>query len=220
MELIPVLDIMGKKAVAGKSGRREEYAPLKSIFSSSSNPLEIASKLPGERLYVADLDGIMKGEPDLELLVKLSQVKRLMFDIGIKNWKDVEQASGIGADMIIGTETLETLDVLRHALERFQNRIIVSVDMKDGEVIGEALNGEPTSVFRSLREIGASRLIFLDISAVGMLSGSRFSYLKDIDKKGCEVLVGGGITDLSSLEDLGIDGVLVGTALHKGLIKV
>jgi len=220
MELIPVLDIMGKKAVAGKSGRREHYGPLKSVFSNSHDPLEIARNLPGKRLYVADLDGIMKGEPDLKLLAKLSHIKRLIFDMGIRDDADVKEASRVDADMILGTETIEDISVLVHAIEISRGKVVASIDIKEGRVIGKAMTGKPEEVFRRLREAGASRFIFLDISAVGTLSGPKFSYLEGINREGCEVLAGGGIKELSSLEDLGLDGVLVGTALHSGLLEI
>jgi len=50
MELIPVLDLQGGKAVSGKSGRREEYTELETVFTPSSDPLEISRALPSRRL--------------------------------------------------------------------------------------------------------------------------------------------------------------------------
>ena len=56
---IPVIDLKENIAVSGKSGMRDTYQPLKTIFASSSNPIEIANglKLNGaDIMYIADLD--------------------------------------------------------------------------------------------------------------------------------------------------------------------
>ena len=45
LEIIPVLDLMNSVAVSGKSGNRETYTPLKTIYASSSDPVEIANSL-------------------------------------------------------------------------------------------------------------------------------------------------------------------------------
>lgn len=217
MEIIPVLDVMNGRAVSGKSGEREKYRELKTIFASSSNPLKIARNLPYEKLYVADLDGIMRGKPDLELLKKLSEIKRLLVDAGIRNYGDVERISGINSEIIIGTETLQNLETLKEALKKFGKRIIVSIDIKNDKVLSQILPSSLAESSEILRKLGARRFIFLDISSVGTLRGFKLDFIKNC---GEEIFVGGGIRkeDLKKLEKIGVSGALVGTALHKGLI--
>lgn len=226
MRLIPVLDIRNGEAVAGKSGKRAGYKPLVTIFASSSDPAEIAEKIPLRDLYVADLNGIMEGSPDFRLLKELSLLKKLMVDAGVRNYTDVEKISGLNVDVIIGTETLGSTGTLQKALERFKERIIVSIDIKNDKVISSYLPENPTETFNYLRALGARRFIFLDISSVGTLRGFRFDFLKGLKigtvGSDIEILVGGGIVqgDLARLEKLGASGALVGTALHRGLIKL
>ncbi len=43
--IIPVIDIKNGEAVSGKSGKRETYTPLKTVFDNSSEPVAIARKL-------------------------------------------------------------------------------------------------------------------------------------------------------------------------------
>lgn len=216
MEIIPVLDVMNGIAVSGKSGEREKYRELKTIFASSSNPLEIARNLPYEKLYVADLDGITKGKPDIKLLKKLSRIKKLLVDAGIRNYGDVERISGINAEIIIGTETLQNFETLKEALKKFGKRIIVSIDVKNKKVLSNILPNAPYEALEILRKLGARRFIFLDISSVGTLRGFKFDFIKNCNE---EIFVGGGIRkeDLKKLEKK-VSGVLVGTALHRGLI--
>lgn len=220
MEIIPVLDIMNGVAVSGKSGERENYTELKTVFASSSDPLEIAKNMPYEKLYVADLDGIMKGKPNLRLLRKLSKIKKITADAGIRNYSDVEKVSRLNVEIIIGTETLRNLETLKEALKKFGKRIIVSIDVKNKRVLSQILPENLAEAFEILRKLGAGRFIFLDISSVGTLSGFAFDFIKKIKFRGEEIFVGGGIRkeDLKKLEKIGAHAVLVGTALHKGLI--
>jgi len=67
MRIVPVIDLRGGRAVAGRSGDRARYAPVMSRIRGGaaedlSNPLRLAralaETLAPERLYVADLDRI------------------------------------------------------------------------------------------------------------------------------------------------------------------
>lgn len=218
MEIIPVIDVMNGKAVGGKSGMRQSYTPLKTIFSSSSNPIDIAKNLPYEHLYVADLDGIVNGTSDFELIGKLAGMKKLMVDAGVRNYEDVEKLSRLGAGVVIGTETVKSIDVIKKALKN-KNNVAVSIDVKNNVVLSNFLPEKPEDAFSELRKSGARKFIILDISAVGTLSGFNFDFCRFRREK-LKIFVGGGITkeDIKKLEKKGIDGALVGTALHRGLL--
>ncbi len=219
MEIIPVLDLMGGKAVAGKSGRRWEYRDLRTVYASTPDPMEIAKALPHKKLYAADLDGITKGKPDYPLLEKLGRIKRVIADIGTKDYADYRKAKALGIDVVVATETLRDEKMLPRMIDE---GCIVSIDMKDGGVLSQIKRFDsPYQAFEYFKGYGADRFIFLDISAVGTLAGNRFDFLESMDFGDAEIMVGGGILpeDIQVLEKMGIKGVLVGTALHKGLIK-
>jgi phosphoribosylformimino-5-aminoimidazole carboxamide ribotide isomerase len=220
VEIIPVLDIRGGIAVAGMSGLRDQYLPLQSVFSRSPEPVEIAKSLPYDRLYVADLDGIVSHSPDIRTLERLSKVKKLSADIGIRNSSDLNLFKDIKCEIILGTETAEAKKVIFQALKLFGKRIILSIDIKDGRVLSGFLPPNPLDAYQEILTLGVRRVIFLNISAVGTQK-SDFSFIKDLNKTG-EILLGGGITkkDLDKMENLKVDGLLVGTALHKGLMDV
>ena len=57
--IIPVLDLKNGIAVSGKSGKRDTYKPLMTVFHKSASPQEIAKSLKdgcAVRIYIADLD--------------------------------------------------------------------------------------------------------------------------------------------------------------------
>jgi phosphoribosylformimino-5-aminoimidazole carboxamide ribotide isomerase len=216
MEIIPVLDIMGGRAVAGKSGKREEYTEQETVFASSSDPVEIAKNLPFERLYAADLDGIMNGTPDIKTLERLARIKRLMVDIGIKESKDIKKIQNIDCDIIIGTETLKDVETVKEV-----KNPIVSMDIKDGRVISGFLPENPVEAFKALEKEGVTRFIILDISAVGTMKGADGGLDEILKIRGSsKIIVGGGLVkeDLEKLKIKGVSGALVGTALHRGFL--
>lgn len=219
VEVIPVIDIRNGTAVSGKSGDRENYRPLRSIYSRGSDPINIAENLPFNRLYIADLEGIVNQRPDLKILKELSNIKSTMIDLGIREPKDLNVFKDLNSDIVLGTETVWEPDIISKAIEIFDNSVIVSVDIKNGEVLSPFLSVKPLEAYDMVIELGVKRVLFLNISAVGTKK-SDFSFLKDINKSG-EIFLGGGITkkDLEAMEKLKVDGVLVGTALHKGLWK-
>jgi phosphoribosylformimino-5-aminoimidazole carboxamide ribotide isomerase len=218
MEIIPVIDIMKGIAVSGKSGKREEYTALKTVFANSSNPVEIAKNLPFKRLYVAELDGIMEGVPNIEMLEELSGIRRLMVDVGIKNLSDYNRISHLNADIIVGSETLQDFETLETITEECR-RLIFSIDIKDGKVMSPFLPSDPVDAFELLAD-KVKKFIILNISSVGTLS-TDFSLLEKFKVRDVEIYYGGGIKkeDIEKLKKMGIGGALIGTALHKGFFE-
>jgi phosphoribosylformimino-5-aminoimidazole carboxamide ribotide isomerase len=220
VEIIPVLDIRGGIAVAGKSGLRDKYLPLQSVFSKSHDPVKIAKSLPFDRLYVADLDGIVNQGPDFRTLRRLSEIKKIMVDIGVRDARDLNSFNDFNCEIILGTETIKNRKVISKALKLFGNRIIISIDLKEDRVLSGFLPENPLEAYQEFTSLGVKRVIFLNISAVGTLKLD-FSFIKDLNKAG-EILLGGGIAkkDLDDMKNSKVDALLVGTALHKGLLDV
>lgn len=223
MEVIPVLDIKEGVAVSGKAGERSKYIPLKTVYSGSSNPLAIAETLPYKRLYVADLDGIMHGRPDYPLLEELCRRKKAMVDAGMRSYADVRRLAELSCELVIGTETLESLGVLRRSIEKHGDRVLLSLDIKNSRVVSGFLSRRVSEAAEALVEAGVRRIIVLNISAVGTLGGVDYALIKSLIKAfpGVEFMVGGGVRreDLGKLKKIGVRAVLVGTALHQGRLK-
>lgn len=223
MEVIPVLDIQRGIAVSGKSGERDKYSPLKTVYSNSADPLAIAENLPYEKLYVADLDGIMHGSPDFDLLEKLCLRKKALVDAGLGSYAEVQRLAKLNCEIIIGTETLESLAVLKKAVEDYGGRVWVSLDIKNDKTLSKFLPPDAPAAVKALAAAGVGKIILLNISAVGTLGGVDYALLKALIQNFPEIefIVGGGIRkeDVKKLEKIGVKAVLIGTALHSGLLK-
>lgn len=227
VEIIPVMDLMNGIAVWGKSGNRDSYSPLNTIFANNSNPIAIANslKIKGfSEIYIADLDLIEKQGHNLDTIKLINTIIPVMLDSGIKNLDSFKFYLEFAYKFIVATETLESIDELKRIFDTFpKERIVVSIDIKDNELYTKSENFNITidELIEELLAISPNEIILLDISKVGTNSGinkdliAKFSPLKD------NLILGGGITneDLLAIDELGIKKVLVGSAIHNGSIS-
>ena len=219
-KIIPVLDIMRGRAVHALRGERESYRELKSVFAKSSSPVEIARNLPYPELYVADLDAIMRRRPNLEILKKLAPLKKVLLDHGVRSKDELELASQLGCIPVIGTETAQSAETFEAGVARWGEELFASLDIKAGKVLSPFLPESPAEAFNVIEGAGVRNIICLDLSRVGTLRPEikMLERLLREKKKETRLFAAGGIKkeDLPRLRSLGISGVLVGTALHRG----
>ena len=223
---IPVLDLKDGQAVSGKSGLRDTYQPLQTVFAPSANPVEIAQglKLNGaDELYIADLDLIESNGHNINDIKMVNTIIPVILDAGVKNAEGFSFFLDYAFKLIVPTETLESLDELYEIFEKYpKERIIISVDVKDNELFCKNLDLTLKEFKEVLVDIGASQIILLDISSVGTNKGYNKELLDEFkDLKDC-LIIGGGLNkeSIDELERLGIKKVLVGTSLHSGEISI
>ena len=234
MKIVPVIDVLNGIAVHAIGGERRHYRPLRSGLCSSVDPVEVALKFESlgfDSLYLADLDAILEKPTNFALYQRIRTKTNLdfMVDAGIAEVAKAEKLLKAGvSEIVIGTETLRSLDFVKQTVKSFgENRVVVSIDLKKGEVMSVSENIKsmnPVSLAQKLEKIGVSQIILLDLDRVGTERGANVEVLKDTLKKTkLKVLVGGGIRslqDLEKLRNLGVFGTLVATALHNGKLRV
>jgi phosphoribosylformimino-5-aminoimidazole carboxamide ribotide isomerase len=233
VKVIPVVDVLGGVVVHAVRGRRREYQPLKSVLCASTDPLEVTAALKalgfGE-LYVADLDAIAGGHQNFSLLKKIAAKTglELMVDAGVSSLEAAEELLDNGVSkVIIGTETLLSTAFVADAVASFgSEKVIVSLDLMGGRVLSRLqpdMGAEPMTLLRDFQDMDVSQIIVLDLAKVGSGEGVNKLFLKDVLREiEAEVFVGGGVRnvkDLLELNDVGVFGVLVATALHAGRIS-
>jgi phosphoribosylformimino-5-aminoimidazole carboxamide ribotide isomerase len=224
--IIPVLDLKDKVAVSGKSGKRDTYLPLKTVFHKSAEPVEIAHKLLDygfKRVYIADLDSIGCTGSNLELVSKINQLLPVMLDCGANNLSSVMEALNYAQEVIIGTETLRSLTDLSQIFRSLDHtRIILSVDVKDGEILSKAASMSFEDLINWISKFEPKETILLDISRVGTFNGINKDLILKFNELKTSLIVGGGLqgTELPLIYDMGVNKILVGSALHNGEIKL
>jgi phosphoribosylformimino-5-aminoimidazole carboxamide ribotide isomerase len=82
----------------------------------------------------------------------------------------------------------------------------------------------PIDVLCEFQRMGLTQAILLDLTRVGSEEGVDSAFLHEVLKSvNLKVFVGGGVRnmdDLLKLNDMGVFGVLLATALHSGKITV
>lgn len=234
MKVIPVIDVLNGIAVHAVGGERGRYLPLSSVLCSSVEPVDVAKtfeRLGFGSLYLADIDAILGKSTNFALYRQIRTKTNLEFmvDAGVFDIAKAEKLLRSGVSkVVIGTETLRDVAFISQAVKILgENRVVVSVDMKEGRVISllESVKSmSPVLLVQTLEKRGVNQIILLDLGRVGTRLGVEVELVKTVlEKTRLRVLVGGGIRDLKDLEELanlGVFGVLVATALHKGKLKV
>ncbi|MCK5183132.1 MAG: phosphoribosylformimino-5-aminoimidazole carboxamide ribotide isomerase, partial [Candidatus Heimdallarchaeota archaeon] len=130
--------------------------------------------------------------------------------------------------VIVGTETLSSLDVLENAALEFDpQKIILSVDFKGGELLAnseEIRKIKPIEIAEIAGRLGLKAIIVLELQKVGSQTGPLSDSLIEIveNVSTIPIITGGGVRslqDLIVLKEKGIKGALVATAFHNGNIK-
>ena len=230
--IIPVMDLLDGLVVHAVGGRRNNYLPIKSTLTESTDPAVVAKDIlaatGAERIYIADLNGIIHRRPSAALLLELQALPcRLMVDHGVRTAADVFPCD---ATLIAATETLRGPAVLADVRRTCSAQgIVLSVDLFEGRLLGDWRQWGLSSaasvealVARASDEFGVLEVIVLDLACVGRRGGpAHLSILETLARRhpGLRVISGGGVRgwdDYRRLCDAGASAVLVSTALHDG----
>ena len=223
--IIPVMDLKNGEAVSGKSGMRETYKPLKTIFSQSSDAVEIAKSLKAagaKRMYIADLDSIEGEGSNLQIVKKVNEIIPVMLDAGANNVQRVEKFLKFADKVIIATETLKTLKSLDEIFESFKrDELVLSIDIKNNELLARNMETDLDVMINKIKDLKPNEIILLDISRVGTEKGVDNSLINKFEAFKSSIIMGGGILegDIEELSSKGVHKFLVGSALHAGRIK-
>ena len=223
---IPVIDLKQHQAVSGKSGMRDTYQPLNTVFAPSSNPVEIAQglKLNGaDEMYIADLDLIESQGHNITDIKMVNTIIPVMFDGGVKNCESFEFFLEYAYKIIIPTETLESIEEMERIFEKYpKERIVVSVDTKNSELLSRHLDLSLSELKEILIRLDPNEIILLDITGVGTEKGYNKELLDEFSELTDKLIIAGGLNkdSLGELESLGIKKVLIGTSLHSGEVNL
>lgn len=223
---IPVIDLKQHQAVSGKSGMRDTYTLLRTVFAPSSNPVEIAQglKLNGaDEMYIADLDLIESQGHNINDIRMVNTILPVMFDGGVKDAESFEFFLEFAYKVIVPTETLKSIEEMEMIFERFpKERIVVSVDVKNNELLCKNFDMTLKEFKEILKVLDPNEIILLDITGVGTEKGFNEELLNEFDEMKDKIIMAGGLNknSIGELESLGIKKVLIGTSLHSGEVKI
>jgi len=188
--------------------------------------------LGAPRVHVVDLDGAVTGElHNLSIITEIANALLIPTQVGggIRRLDTIEQLLKVGIDRIIlGTAAVEEPTLVKEACHNFSESIIVGIDTWEGLV---AIHGwqKRTDLIalefaRSMVELGVKRFIYTDISRDGTLTEPNLTAIAElVNTVRLPILAAGGISSLAHLallEQLGVEGAIVGKALYTGNINL
>lgn len=223
--LFPAIDLVEGKAVRlvqGQAGSETTYG----------DPLQIAADFAAAGatwLHLVDLDAAFGRGSNADLVEKIVTTSGLKVEVsgGLRDDTSLERMLGAGAARVnVGTAALENPDWCGYIIAAHGEKIAIGLDVKDGQVVGRGWTqpgGTLGEVMARLEAQGCARYVVTDVSRDGTLTGPGIVLLQQVCALTEKPVVASGgvssledIANLRELEDLGVEGAIVGKALYEG----
>lgn len=229
MEVIPCIDLRGGRCVRLYQGDFQKETAF------SADPLGMARHWEGlgaPRLHIVDLDGARLGEPvHTGLIADMAKAVKIPLQVGggVRRLGTVEALLNLGVGrVVLGTAAVSDPELVVEACRRFGERIVVSIDARNGLVATrgwqEASALTAGELLARMAALGVRRFIYTDIARDGTLQGPDYEALRGLlSQTPLPVIASGGVASLEHLRrlaELGVEGALVGRALYNGEIEL
>ena len=229
MNIFPAIDLYDKKAVRLYKGNYEEMTVY------SENPIEIAYDFESKGakfIHMVDLEGAKNGTtPNIEIVKEVATKTSLFVEIGggIRNIETVEKYLNAGVSrVILGTSAVTDEDFLKDAVSKYQEKIAVGADVKDGYI---AIKGwieksqySLDEFLSKMQKLGVKTVICTDISKDGAMKGTNLALYKELSEKySLDIVASGGVStidDIKALREMNLYGAIIGKAYYIGAIDL
>ncbi len=207
---------------------------LEAVKVYSDDPVEMAKRWAAEGatfLHVVDLNGAVTGSPvnrpSIEAIINAVDVP-VQVGGGIRDLNVLSEVIALGVTRaVLGTAIISHPEFVAEACLRYKDKIAAAIDARNGKVAvagwREGTEFEALEVMDELKVLGVPRVVYTDIMADGAQRGINLGGVKQMAAKSdVPIIISGGVTSLDDiktlkeLEPLGVEGVIVGTALYEG----
>lgn len=221
MKIIPVIDLKNGLVVSALQGKRESYQPIKSTLCFSNSIQEVLngflSIYPFNIVYIADLNAITNTGRNDKLINQVIS-KHPDIEFWIDDGKKIEKLSKsqyINQKSVIGSEYQN--ETISYDTNQFLQNNILSLDFFPNQ----GYTGPKELLNNS--KIWPQNIIIMSLEFVGKKSGPDLKRVESFCQKHPEknFIAAGGVRnekDLLALKKIGINHVLVASALHSGAI--
>ena len=229
MNVFPAIDLYDKKAVRLYKGNYEEMTVY------SENPIEIAYDFESKGakfIHMVDLEGAKNGTtPNIDIVKEVASKTSLFVEIGggIRNIETVEKYLNAGVSrVILGTSAVTDEAFLKEAVSKYQEKIAVGADVKDGYI---AIKGwieksqySLDEFLSKMQKLGVKTVICTDISKDGAMKGTNLKLYKELSEKySLDIVASGGVStidDIKALREMNLYGAIIGKAYYIGAIDL
>lgn len=190
MKVVPYVELQGRTILrrAYPRGKMPAYVSA------------LADKF--DKLYLADLDGIHKNKPQLDIVMEVCEEIPTYYEGGVRFANNVIDMLITGADKaVVGTSTLASLEELRGAFKLSED-ITFKVDFRDGIVgFDEQITGRAfLDLARDVREMGVAEM-FVPLSLAAEAAEAKRTH-------GLTIGVFASVSERPRLESLGLDYIV------------
>ena len=232
MIIFPAIDIKDGVCVRLIKG---DY---RQITSYENTPIDQATKYfqnGFNNIHIVDIDGALHGRAVNSFIINeiVKKIKsKIQIGGGIRTIDDISRWVEMGVDkVVLGTAAVENLELLKTACNKFENKIAVALDVKNGLI---ALSGwkKQTDIpavdfIKKIQNFGVSRIIYTDINRDGTKQGPNIKDAVELSTKAkIPLVISGGVSSIEdikkikSLNNSNIEGVIVGKSIYDGDIKI
>ena len=223
--VLPAIDVLEGTVVRLREGKREEVT-----IRGDDDPAVAAARFAAEGaryLHLIDLDGAFSGAPSPGLVERITQAAGacpVQVGGGYRSLEAIETGLAAGAARVmVGTAALAS-GFLEDAVDRFGDRLVITIDVRDGKVAtkGWTEGSDSTAAELAARcaAVGVTRVLVTNTHRDGTMTGPDLGLLCEVlDASGLPVIAAGGIAsldDLRAVRDLGCESAIAGSALWLG----
>jgi len=211
MKLIPAISVKGGHVVSA-SGHC--YSALRNEQGLFRNPANLLKDIPGEQVFVLDIDGVEGRMPNLKSIARMAAHREVWLDAGAPDADSMMDLFVAGATRVaLGTMSLDSMDELAAALEISED-IMLAVCCDRGVVSPDPRYGGMAPMDFVNRLAGLESLgsvMLLDLGGLRDRRPPDIALVRALASRYGEVYVSGHI-DQGTMEELdaaGAAGVIV-----------
>ena len=229
MYIYPAIDLYGGKAVRLFKG---DYAQMTVYRDDPVSVARAFAAAGASHIHLVDLEGAKIGRPaNLSTIAKIVETTGLFAEVGggIRDMETVDSYLSIGVSrVILGTAAVKDPDFLKEALAKYDEKIAVGVDLKDGLVAikgwTETSDLKAEDFFIQMQNLGIKTIICTDISRDGAMKGTNRELYRDLSVKfDIDLIASGGVSsmeDVKALAEMKLHGAIIGKAYYIGAVDL
>lgn len=229
MIIFPAIDIKDNKCVRLLQGDFDKV----NIYGD--DPSVIAKKWEDEGsqfIHIVSLNGARgEGNVNDESIKKIINTVKIPIQIGggIREEERIKELLDLGVNrVIVGSIAVKNKKLLKNLVEKYKEKIVVSIDAKNGKVAiegwEEVSSVDSVELCKELEEMGVKTIVYTDISKDGMMIGPNFNIYEKLSKEtNLDIIASGGVTtvkDVEKLKDMNLYGAIIGKAIYENKIEL
>jgi len=200
----------------------------------SDNPVEIAKKWEAngaDMLHIVDLDATLGIGSNISIIKNILEEISIPVEVagGLRDESLILDIVKISNRVVIGTLAFKDKELVKKLLLSLgPNKIVISVDHKDGEIVihgwQESAGIKLIDAIKEFLAMGFTEFLLTNVNRDGTLEGPDLEFLEEACQlDNANVIASGGISNVVDIKDVkekNAFGVILGKALYENKISI